>query len=235
MQKENQFKSCCKKDVTLNLIQGLPRLSWLWSLRNNVRGRYRPRITTLRGAACKVVRRFGMTPNLQGEGPVQQPYGAPLRSGFTLIELLVVVLIIGILAAVAVPQYQFAVDKSKIMSYVQRVKDVDTAEQVYYLANGEWATTFDALDIDLTKMCPQMTWHSAGIYCSGVFFSIDPIGNTMRYYLTFCPQASCASTAYDSGEFYVQLQFGKDMKLTHCRYNQPRGKRVCDYFNKQFK
>ncbi len=76
-----------------------------------------------------------------------------IKYGFTLIELLVVVVIIGILAAVALPQYQKAVERSRIISALPLLKAVYNAQKVYYLANGKYATSVEQLDIDFA--CPE--------------------------------------------------------------------------------
>jgi type IV pilus assembly protein PilE len=69
--------------------------------------------------------------------------------GFTLIELLIVVLIIGILAAIALPQYQKAVEKSRAYSALNSVKALGQAEEVYKLVNGEYTTDMNKLDVSI--------------------------------------------------------------------------------------
>lgn len=67
---------------------------------------------------------------------------------FTLIELLVVVLIIGILAAVALPQYQQAVNKSRFANLRTISKSFIDAAKAYQLANGEYPQDMEELSID---------------------------------------------------------------------------------------
>ena len=69
------------------------------------------------------------------------------KQAFTLIELLVVVLIIGILAAVALPQYQKAVDKARLVQLIVFNKAIREAEERYYLANGSYTNDFNVLDV----------------------------------------------------------------------------------------
>ena len=56
--------------------------------------------------------------------------------GFTLIELLVVVLIIGILAAIALPQYQKAVERARTADALARINAIEKAIELVVLQNG---------------------------------------------------------------------------------------------------
>ena len=71
------------------------------------------------------------------------------KAGFTLIELLVVVLIIGILAAVAVPQYQKAVEKSRATQALAMLASAYEHAAVYYMATGAYPATFDEMGMDV--------------------------------------------------------------------------------------
>ena len=61
---------------------------------------------------------------------------APRRSGFTLIELLVVVLIIGILASVALPQYQKSVERARASEALTMLSALEKAVTLYGLENS---------------------------------------------------------------------------------------------------
>ena len=89
------------------------------------------------------------------------------NAAFTLIELLVVVLIIGILAAIALPQYQKAVAKARLTEGIVILNALEKAQWEYKMANGVYADlsdedNFESLSIDFSS-------HKDNLHCSSLF------------------------------------------------------------------
>jgi type II secretion system protein G len=68
------------------------------------------------------------------------------RSGFTLIELLIVVIVIGILAAIAIPRFSSARDKSFRATMMADLKNLAHQQEVYHNANFTFSADLDVLE-----------------------------------------------------------------------------------------
>ena len=140
-----------------------------------------------------------------------RPAGCPgmTKRGFTLIELLVVVLIIGILSAVALPQYQKAVEKSRIMALMPNLRTLKDSLEMYYLANGIYPNDSVAdLDISISgckaESSGQLNCGNACFnYNGGEKFTSDSV------YASVGQEEACSSTGNSSTVITWYLDYSR--------------------------
>ena len=149
-------------------------------------------------------------------------FRAPLRFGFTLIELLVVVLIIGILASVALPQYEKAVAKSRLVEARQMLGAIRGAIERYRLENDAEPSTFADLDlsfVDNTGTTVTETRFSTkdwsyvliyDAYCLDDQKKAVSAGNS-EMNLIACPNGSVRCMAYGNSGLCQQLGFKNEV------------------------
>jgi general secretion pathway protein G len=104
----------------------------------------------------------------------------PDERGFTLIEIMVVVIIIGLLAAVIVPQVIDKVDQARITKARSDIQGLETALQMYRLDNSKYPTTDQGLQALITQPTdPSIRHWRVGGYLQRI--SKDPWGAEYQY------------------------------------------------------
>lgn len=133
-----------------------------------------------------------------------------MKHGFTLIEMLVVVLIVGILAAVALPQYETAVEKSRATQAFILGKHLAEAEELYFLSTGRYTDDWE----ELGEAQPQIKG-----WTFDIDFTVENIrakrDNTTLHYRFFLREPHVASPY--AGKYLCVAQESDEKAMSVCR------------------
>lgn len=147
------------------------------------------------------------------------------QKGFTLIELLVVVLVIGILAAVALPQYNAAVEKSRASEALTMLKNAHNAYELKILEEGE---AYDDLPVGKEVVdWSAGTWSSDGRnFCTKNFYYDFSAFPDIMAYRSNNIAVDCSTSTDDLYE--IDLGFPEHGGgEVHCRAYTDVGYKIC--------
>jgi len=131
-----------------------------------------------------------------------------MKKGFTLIELMVVVVIIGILAALAIPKFLGATDKAKLSEWKNITKEIVTLQNAY----GQYHDTFygssATTSLAVSSKQTTNTWGAANASAQQALGFDAPGGDSRFNYATIVSDADMSTAETQLGAAEAALSFG---------------------------
>ena len=161
-----------------------------------------------------------------------------MKKGFTLIELLVVVLIIGILSAIALPQYQKAVEKARAAEAVMTLRSIERAIDMWILENG-----YPNDEDGVLFFAGALSGPNIGLYESSTGALNVDFNSSSKYfaYSAACYENECAAVSERNDEDYpyLRVEAYKEKSTNtweeHCKYDDnsktSQAKAFCSAFS----